>query len=271
MKKMVLSSAFLLPAIVGCGKAGAPECGDEMTLDLVRSIIQRELGAASAAANLSPEQLRSVLPISLAHPTSFDEKISRYSCEADLAAPFNNPGQDVYKLRLEYTSQAVNGQHLAEVQVLPGDLIGIGAAISSNVRSQTQAVAPSAEAPPAEAPVEESQAVEVDPAYDSAMSTKADDYQGPNSDELLVDAASTGPSFDCGNASSAVEQMICADRDLARLDKQTAEAFGVVRARSMDPGQVTASQGRWRRTVRDICADEACIEQAYQTRLAELN
>lgn len=266
MKKMVLSSAFLLPALVGCGKAGAPECGDEMTLDLVRSIIQRELGAASAAANLSAEQLRSVLPISLAHPTSFDEKISRYSCEADLAAPFNNPGQDVYKLRLEYTSQAVNGQHLAEVQVLPGDLIGIGAAISSNVRSQTQAMAPAAAAP-----VEESQAVDVDPAYDSAMSTKADDYQEPNSDEPLADGASTGPSFDCGNASSAVEQMICADPDLARLDRQTAEAFGVFRTRSMDPGQVTASQGRWRRTVRDICSDQACIEQAYQTRLAELN
>jgi len=266
MKKMVLSSAFLLPAIVGCGKAGAPECGDEMTLDLVRSIIQRELGAASAAANLSEQQLRSVLPISLAHPTSFDEKISRYSCEADLTVPFNNPRQDVYKLRLEYTSQAVNGQHLAEVQVLPGDLIGIGVAISSNVRSQTQAVAPAAEAP-----IEESQAVEGDPDYDSAMSTKADDYQEPNSDEPLVDDASTVPSFDCGNASSAVEQMICANPDLARLDKQTAEAFGVVRARSMDPAQVTASQGRWRRTVRDICSDEACIEQAYQTRLAELN
>lgn len=64
----------MLLALVGCGKARAPECGDEMTLDLVRSIIQRELGAASAAANLSEEQLRSVLPISLAHPTSFDEK-----------------------------------------------------------------------------------------------------------------------------------------------------------------------------------------------------
>ncbi len=266
MKKLVLSSAFLLPVLAGCGKAGAPECGDEMTLDLVRSIIQRELGAGSAAANLSEEQLRSVLPISLAHPTSFDEKISRYSCQADLTVPFNNPGQDVYKLRLEYTSQAVNGQHLAEVQVLPGDLIGIGAAISSNVRSQARAAAPAAAAP-----IEESQVVEVDPAYDSAMSTKADDYQEPNSDEPLVDAASTGPSFDCGNASSAVEQMICADPDLARLDKQTAEAFGVVRARSMDPGQVTASQGRWRRTVRDICADAACIEQAYQARLAELN
>ncbi|HHA2527806.1 TPA: hypothetical protein ACOECO_004231, partial [Stenotrophomonas maltophilia] len=45
-KKLILSSAFLLPALVGCGKAGAPECGDEMTFDLVRSIIQRELGAA---------------------------------------------------------------------------------------------------------------------------------------------------------------------------------------------------------------------------------
>ncbi len=53
MKKLVLSSAFLLPVLAGCGKAGAPECGDEMTLDLVRSIIQRELGAGSAAANLS--------------------------------------------------------------------------------------------------------------------------------------------------------------------------------------------------------------------------
>jgi len=266
MKKLVLSSAFLLPALVGCGKAGAPECGDEMTLDLVRSIIQRELGAASAAANLSEAQLRSILPISLAHPTSFDEKISRYSCEADLTVPFNNPGQDVYKLRLAYTSQAVNGQHFAEVQILPGDLIGIGTAISSNVRSQTQIVAPAAAAP-----VEESQAVEVDSAYDPAMSTKADDYQEPNSDELLVDASLVGPSFDCVNASSAVEQMICAAPELARLDKQTAEAFGVVRSRSMDPGEVTANQGRWRRTVRDICADAACIEQAYQARLAELN
>ena len=126
-------------------------------------------------------------------------------------------------------------------------------------------------APAAAAPVKASQAVDVDPAYDSAMSTKADDYQEPNSDEPLADGASTGPSFDCENASSAVEQMICADPELARLDKQTAEAFGVVRARSMDPGEVTSNQGRWRMTVRDICADEACIEQAYQTRLAELN
>ncbi len=80
---------------------------------------------------MSEEQLRSVLPISLAHPTSFDEKTSRYCCEADLTVAFNNPRQDVYKLRLECTSQAVSGQHLAEVQVLPlgylASVAGLGA------------------------------------------------------------------------------------------------------------------------------------------------
>lgn len=83
---------------------------------------------------------------------------------------------------------------MAGVQVFPGDLVGTGAAISSNVRTRTQAMAPAAAAP-----VEESQAMDVDPAYDSAISTKVDDYQESNSDEPLAYAASTGSSFDCGN------------------------------------------------------------------------
>lgn len=109
MKKMVLSSVFLFFVFVGCGKVGVLECGDEMILDLVCSIIQWELGVVSVVVNLSVEQFCSVFFIFLVYLMSFDEKISCYSCEVDLVVLFNNFGQDVYKLWFEYIFQVVNG------------------------------------------------------------------------------------------------------------------------------------------------------------------
>jgi hypothetical protein len=263
-RKIVGFSVALIPLLLaGCGASKPPACGDESTLDLIRSIIQRELGAGSSAASLDAKALREVLAISLAHPTSFDEAISRYSCEADLTAPFNNPGQDVYKLRLEYTSQVVDGDHLAEVRVLPGDLIGIGAAIRSNLQSKQKAPEPAA------APLASEPAPAAQEDFDDLASVKSDDYTDVEEVEPSLGAPS--PSFDCSRASSSVEQMICADGELARLDSETAEAFKVARSHSADPSSISTDQGRWRREVRDACGDSSCVSDAYRARLAELN
>lgn len=263
-RKIVGFSVALIPLVLtGCGTSKPPACGDQSTLDLIRSIIQRELGAGSSAASLDAKALREVLDISLAHPTSFDEAISRYSCEANLVAPFNNGAQDVYKLRLEYTSQVVDGDHLAEVRVLPGDLIGIGAAISSNLGSGVKA--PEA-TPLANGPVPAAQ----DEVEDQA-SVKADEYREAEPMEPASSADAPNPSFDCSKASSSVEQMICADTELARLDSATADAFKAARAGSADPGSMSADQGHWRREVRDACEDSSCVGDAYRARLAELN
>lgn len=267
--KLGWCGAAFVGLLTGCGQVKAPECGDEQTLDLVRSIIQRELGPNSGAASLDAEQLRKLLPISLAHPTSFDEKISRYSCEADLAAPFNNPAQDVYKLRLEYTSQAVNGEHLAEVKVLPGDLMGIGAAMGSHLRSLQEV--PAAPSAPSLAADEAMPEPDPEPAYDPAAATTADDYEQADLAEPVQESQAAGPSFNCANATSPVEQMICANEGLARLDQETADAFRALRAQSNDPNGITASQGNWRRSVRDVCSHVSCVQQAYEARLAELH
>ncbi|WP_411851322.1 lysozyme inhibitor LprI family protein [Stenotrophomonas sp. LGBM10] len=264
MTKVVLSGMALSLLLAGCGQGKAPACGDDSTLDLVRSIIQRELGTNSAAASLDAAKLRDLLQISLAHPTGFDEAISRYTCEADLVAPFNNPRQDVYKLRLQYTSQSVDGQQLVEVSVLPGDLMGIGSAIRTSLASSeaTQDASSRVVAAPVDA---------AEDVVDPLASAKADDY----ADEAEVEPpaaadAVANPSFDCAKASSRVEAMICADAELAALDRETADTFRNVRANAVDAGALSAAQGQWRREVRDACADADCIGDAYRARLAEL-
>lgn len=268
MTKVVLGGIVLSLLLAGCGEGKAPACGDERTLDLVRSILQRQLGANSAAASLDAAKLRELLQLSLAHPTHYDEAISRYSCEAELTAPFNNARQDVYTLRLEYTSQAVDGQHLVDVSVLPGDMIGIGVAIRANLASGE------ASAPAAPAVADEPQEAAED-AADPLASAKADDYADADAAQLEPAAVAAAdalpnPSFACAKASSRVEEMICADVELAALDRETADTFRNVRANAVDAGAVSTAQGQWRRNVRDVCGDAACIRDAYRARLAEL-
>lgn len=80
------------------------------------------------------------------------------------------------------------------------------------------------------------------------------------------------PSFDCAQAQGGIEQLVCADPELARLDRQLAERFVQVRDK---PGaqSVVAEERGWIKG-RDECwkADDktACVRDAYRTRLVEL-
>lgn len=82
-------------------------------------------------------------------------------------------------------------------------------------------------------------------------------------------AASVQPSFDCSNASTSVEHLICSNGELASLDVRMAEAFQTAVANTNDPGALRAMQRAWRKD-RDTCPDVDCIENSYNVRLTML-
>lgn len=87
-----------------------------------------------------------------------------------------------------------------------------------------------------------------------------------------------GPSFRCGEATSEVERAICADADLARLDRELAHAFAVARGTQGDSaGQalLVDFQRAWlARRDRDCRAgkavDPACLGGMYRAQLHRL-
>lgn len=93
--------------------------------------------------------------------------------------------------------------------------------------------------------------------------------------------AQDGPSFDCSKAGSDAETLICADADLARLDRQLSNRFGeaINVARGLDAGaetaenEIRATQRGWI-SGRDECwkADDvrSCISDAFLRREGDL-
>jgi uncharacterized protein len=80
------------------------------------------------------------------------------------------------------------------------------------------------------------------------------------------------PSFDCAKATLAVEKLICASPALSGLDEMLGRSFTVAVGKLGDAaGCLRIDQSRWLRSVRNACADEACLQRAYRLRLGELN
>ena len=83
-------------------------------------------------------------------------------------------------------------------------------------------------------------------------------------------------SFDCAKAASVIEHAICADAMLARLDRQTAEAYQVAIKNAYEPAaqeKVRQEQRAWIAKRNAACngpAPGACLTKAYTDRLAVL-
>ena len=101
-----------------------------------------------------------------------------------------------------------------------------------------------------------------------------DQEQSPGMEEQTSDATEVpnaevatapdwSPSFDCSKASTNAENMVCSSRELSGLDVQMAEAYKAASAIR----DIRSTQVSWRKGVRDICEDEACMISAYENRL----
>ena len=89
-------------------------------------------------------------------------------------------------------------------------------------------------------------------------------------------ARAEGPSFDCSAVEAgSIEELVCKDEGLSALDRTLAEVYGAASAKATNehPPVLQAEQRGWIKG-RDECwkSDDvrACVEDAYRTRIAEL-
>ena len=83
---------------------------------------------------------------------------------------------------------------------------------------------------------------------------------------------SARPSFACGKSRSAVERLICADAELARLDRIVSDLFAESRSLSLNAqqsAQTDADQRGWLGQ-RNRCTAVECLRQSYFKRIVEL-
>lgn len=107
----------------------------------------------------------------------------------------------------------------------------------------------------------------------ASMAAAASAAEDADADSANAQDAANGtvrPSFDCGQASSFAERMICADANLAHLDLALASAYRTALSATSSTSALKQSQNAWRTQVRDICMDTDCMQAAYQLRIAEL-
>ena len=93
-------------------------------------------------------------------------------------------------------------------------------------------------------------------------------------DVIRSDWRSPAPSFDCVKAATVVEKAICADAPLARLDRQTAEAYQTALHNAYEPNaqaKLRQEQRDWLAKRNAACggpAPGACLTKFYRDRLA---
>jgi uncharacterized protein YecT (DUF1311 family) len=80
-------------------------------------------------------------------------------------------------------------------------------------------------------------------------------------------------SFDCEQARTPVEKLICADPQLEDLDVELSEAYGAAQKElpPAEAGRLRQEQLLWLRNTRNRCADAACLIQAHKTRVNALD
>lgn len=93
----------------------------------------------------------------------------------------------------------------------------------------------------------------------------------PASEPAPVREASARPSYNCRFASTPSERAICADADLAARDRRMASAYyrAYHQATPIQRRQLSRSRADFLRR-RERCADDACIADVYDARIAEI-
>jgi uncharacterized protein YecT (DUF1311 family) len=77
-------------------------------------------------------------------------------------------------------------------------------------------------------------------------------------------------SFDCKNASTVVERLICSDGELGAVDDAMAAAYKQALAGMSEKDILVRYQQAWLKNERGACRDRACIKKVYSDRIEEL-
>ena len=90
-----------------------------------------------------------------------------------------------------------------------------------------------------------------------------------------VNARAASPSFDCAKASSEVEELICRDADLAKLDRSLSELYSVLLKNTPESERkhLKAEQRGWVKGRNDCWKSSdmrGCVAEEYRMRIGEL-
>ena len=79
------------------------------------------------------------------------------------------------------------------------------------------------------------------------------------------------PSFDCGKAKLRQDHLVCANKELSRMDVELNGLYSKARAHATDKATLKESQLRWYKYSRNACSDVPCLLNAYESRIIELS
>jgi len=77
-------------------------------------------------------------------------------------------------------------------------------------------------------------------------------------------------SFDCAKAKTKIEKLICANPKLSELDEKVTSLYKKVLEVTPVAEDCKQQQREWLKGWRDTCKDAACLEQAYTSRISDL-
>jgi hypothetical protein len=77
-------------------------------------------------------------------------------------------------------------------------------------------------------------------------------------------------SFDCAKAKTKIEKLICANPKLSQLDEKVSALYKKVLEQSPVPEDTKEQQREWVKDPRNLCKDAACLEEAYASRISDL-
>lgn len=83
-------------------------------------------------------------------------------------------------------------------------------------------------------------------------------------------SSASAASFDCSKARQGVEQAICFDQGLSRMDEEMALAYKDLLVRVPDKEPVKQSQRDWLRFSRNVCQSIDCLRAIYAARIETL-
>jgi uncharacterized protein YecT (DUF1311 family) len=88
----------------------------------------------------------------------------------------------------------------------------------------------------------------------------------------IIFSIAEAASFDCAQARSKIEKLICTNTELSKLDSALGRAYANALSDlpSDDVQDLVKSQQTWIKSVRNKCLEVECLQDSYRARLEEL-
>lgn len=313
--KMAFTLLFLITGLILSGCSKTPNCSDPETINLVKKIFDKSIRDSidedNATASQIAQQLSSSngkfqgfsflgqladkvsssiqVTVDTIRVASQDEKIGKYSCDAELVIKLppnlQQTEEDIKNQKPDVIADLVESrmfgfkwiEKLNNIDKLNGDTISQDIHYTSQLTEdkKQQLVELQGSGRVAEMVASLGAIDSMNGKSNQSKTTTnispAESVQERSSSEANILNKYTA-SFDCNKAVTTAEKITCSSTKLGQLDGLLAATY---KERISDPDFgvdkpiFKKQQLEWQKT-KDMCGDAACVEKAYRNRIGEL-